>query len=79
MSSVSLVFHINISHCRLSEVQAVNGMIINIKSTVEIAPPDLKRKNPFYSSQWFYSGYSGFYTLYLCQGEVFPLGMVTTQ
>ena len=22
--------------------------------------------------QWFYSGYSGFYPLYLCQVEVFP-------
>ena len=26
---------------------------------------------PFYSSKWFYSGHSGSYPLYFCQGEVF--------
>ena len=33
---------------------------------------DLKGKTPFYSLQWFYSGYSCFYPLYLCQAEVSP-------
>ena len=36
MSPVYLVFHINISHGRFSEVQALNAMIISINSTVEI-------------------------------------------
>ena len=34
-------------------------------------PPDLKVKTPFYSLQWFYSGSSDFYPLYVCQAEVF--------
>ena len=47
----------NIQHC---------GII------VKGPPPDLKGETPFYSLQWIYSGYSGFYSLYLCQAEVFP-------